>query len=240
MLDRKALLFAPCEASEEHAESLRSPVLRVWLPSRRCPLSRSARVSFNSQRSGGSPFRAFLLSGGRISVSQDPSTLALPKKTQQPFSCASVASSHRKSRVPSALSEGLIRSGTSCSPRVSRLPGPPPVLSRRRASPSSPSPLALRIQKPYDPRTPEPQGFPSNTGRPFPPKGAPSCLAFPTDDPVPPLRKISRCGLFFPLEAPKPLTKPQPLLFASKDLPPIGRWHPRFGAPCGEIGRAHV
>jgi len=109
------------------------------------------------------------------------------KKPLQLLSCASVASSHRKSRVPSALSEGLIRSGTPGSPGVSRLPGPPPILSRKRASPSFPSPRALRVQEPYDPQTPEPQGFPSRTGRPFPPKGAPSCLAFPTDDPVPPL-----------------------------------------------------
>jgi len=51
---------------------LRSPILRVWLPSRWRWLISSLEASFSSPRSWVSPFRAFLLPRGRNNVSVAP------------------------------------------------------------------------------------------------------------------------------------------------------------------------
>lgn len=47
----------------------RSPILRVWLPSRWCSRPSSLEASFSSPHSWASPFRAFLLPRGRKRVS---------------------------------------------------------------------------------------------------------------------------------------------------------------------------
>jgi len=51
----------------------RSPILRVWLPSRWCQPPLSLEASFSSPRSWASPFKAFLLPRGQKRVS--PSSL---------------------------------------------------------------------------------------------------------------------------------------------------------------------
>jgi len=50
----------------------RSPILRVWLPSRWTQRPEPLKASFSSQRSWASPFRAFLLSSDHVAVSSNP------------------------------------------------------------------------------------------------------------------------------------------------------------------------
>jgi hypothetical protein len=87
-------------ASDEPTRSTRSPVLRVWLPSRRRQPPKPSEASFSSQRSWASPFRAFLLPGDRQDVSTLSSAPALFQQTSRPVAGAPAASAPRKSRPP--------------------------------------------------------------------------------------------------------------------------------------------
>jgi hypothetical protein len=94
----------------------RSPVLRVWLPSRRSQLAHIPRASFSSRHSWASPFRALLLFGDR--KESFPSLLPLLPFSTKPSRLGAEAPAvwtHRKSRAPSCFPNGLGRGGACCS-----------------------------------------------------------------------------------------------------------------------------
>jgi hypothetical protein len=160
---------------------------------------------------GISPSELFSFRAISDPVSGNLSLPALPAKTFRASTVCSKGSSPPEKPCPFSLPERLIRGGTVCSPEVPGLPGSPRVRPRRRASPSSPSPHALRQSLRFHKLRSGPQGIAARTQRLFPPKGAPTCLAFLTDGSVPPLRKRPRCGLFFHLEIQGTLTSPRNL-----------------------------
>jgi hypothetical protein len=145
-----------------------SPILRVWLPSRRCQQVQSLEACLSSQRSWDSLFRAFFLSDDPKSVSTSCSIPALPEKTARPSQCASMASAHPKSSASHLLPKGLVRGETSCSPEVFGLPGP---LSPKPIERASPSPNSPRVLKSYrlSTITPGTSGFPVLGAAAFPP-----------------------------------------------------------------------
>lgn len=114
-----------------------------------------------------------------------------------------------------AHSGRLIRNGTFPLPRVSRLSGSPSEGPMEKASPFSHSPHTVRLFSLHREKNHRPQGFayPSEWHSP---KWVPPCLAFITDDRIPPFKCCPRCGLFFRLKVPRFLTKPQLPIFAAK------------------------
>ena len=83
--------------SEDIATSSKSPVLRVWLPSRRRKPSCPREHSFSPPRSWASPFRALFRSRGALQISQKYPALAFSCQTLQPDTDASAASAHETS-----------------------------------------------------------------------------------------------------------------------------------------------
>jgi hypothetical protein len=180
--------------------SPRSPVPRVWLPSRRCEPPQSVKASFSFPHSWASPFRAFFRPGDR--KEGFPTFLPLwlfPAKPSRLGTGASAASSHRKSGAPSCFPGILPRGGALCSPGPCDLSGFPVQPTRGEASLSSHAPLALSSRRLCSRPEPEPQGFGARQTRHFPPKRAPACLAFLTDDRTLPFWTFASCGLFFHL-----------------------------------------
>jgi len=114
-----------------------------------------------------------------------------------------------------AHSGRLIRNGTFPLSRVFRLSGSPSQGPMEKASPFSHSPHAVRLLSLHRKKNHQPRGFayPSEWRSP---KWVPPCLAFLTDDRIPPFKCCPRCGLFFRLKVPRFLTKPQRPIFATK------------------------
>jgi len=186
--DPGALLCAPYEASERHTWPLRSPALRVWLPSRRCQLPRTLESLFQLPTLLGFPLQSFLSSPViRPPVSQKtfPSCTS-PKNPSASRVCFRGLRPPKKLGL-SSLPEGLVRGETVCSPEVFGPAGFPSAAPRKRASPSSPSPLALGSCPPLEEQHPWPQGLPASADWLLLPKEAPPCPTFLTDNPVPPL-----------------------------------------------------
>jgi len=135
-----------------------SPVPRVWLPSRRRQLTKPLKASFSPQRSRACPFRAFLLSGDRGSVSPSTSAPALP--------CKTTTASHRRSSgflppekpYPFSLPERLIRVGALA------LLGLRPLGLSLRGTSQNASPVSAPLPpfdhpRPYDHERRGPQGL---------------------------------------------------------------------------------
>jgi len=114
-----------------------------------------------------------------------------------------------------AHSEWLIRNGTFPLSRFCRLSGSPSERTMKKASPFSHSPHVVRLVSLHREKNHRPQGLAYLSEWHFP-KWVPPCLAFSTDDRIPPLRCCPRCGLFFRLTTPKFLAKPQLSIFATK------------------------
>ena len=103
----------------------KSPTPRVWLPSLWRQLLSPLETSFSSQRSWASPFKAFLLSHGRIILSNDPSAPALSYKTLPGLVPAlQRLTPTGKAVLLLSLSGRLIRIGATCSLGLSDLLGP--------------------------------------------------------------------------------------------------------------------
>ena len=98
----------------------------------------------------------------RDRVSSFPEALPFvhfPKKPSRPSRCASRASSHRRSWVSHLLSGGLVRNETLGSPEVFGPTGFLLTQSRKRASPSSPSPHTLKNNPSFKEMCFGPQGL---------------------------------------------------------------------------------
>jgi hypothetical protein len=80
---------------------MKSLTRRVWLPSRRTQQPQSWEASLSSQRSWGSPFRAFLRSGDRKTLSNlSLRSCAFLQNPAGPCTDAPAIYSHRRSRAP--------------------------------------------------------------------------------------------------------------------------------------------
>jgi hypothetical protein len=87
---------------KDTAISFRSPVLRVWLPSRRCQPSSPRECCFNSPHSWALPSRAFFRPCGPLKISQECSAPAFSYQTLRPGTDASTASAHKTSCASSS------------------------------------------------------------------------------------------------------------------------------------------
>jgi hypothetical protein len=114
-----------------------------------------------------------------------------------------------------AHSGRLIRNGTFPLSRVSRLSGSPSQGPTEKASSFSHSPHIVRLFSLHREENHRSQGLTSPSEW-HSPKWVPPCLAFFTDDRIPPFTCRPRCGLFFRLKVPRFLTKPQRPIFAAK------------------------
>jgi hypothetical protein len=114
-----------------------------------------------------------------------------------------------------AHSGRLIRNGTFPLFRVSRLSGSPSQGPMEKAFPFSHSPHIVRLFSLHREKNHRPQGLAYPSEWRFP-KWVPPCLAFSTDDRIPPFKCCPRCGLFFRLKVPRFLTKPQQPIFTAK------------------------
>jgi hypothetical protein len=86
------------------ATPFKSPVLRVWLPSRRRQPSSPRERFFSSPHSWASPSRAFLRSWGPRMISHACSALTLFRQTLRLGTDASAVSAHQTSRASSSRS----------------------------------------------------------------------------------------------------------------------------------------
>jgi hypothetical protein len=117
---RPKVPFLPLQVTPKRlrnsAQFPRSPALRVWLPSLRCQPLRTSETSFSPQRSWASPFKAFLLPHDRITLSNNPSALALPYKTLPDLVNTLQRLQPTGKAVPLLLlPRGLIWAGAACS-----------------------------------------------------------------------------------------------------------------------------
>jgi hypothetical protein len=119
-----------------------------------------------------------------------------PTKPTRLSNGASAASSPGKSRVPTALPEGLVRGGTFCSPGLFDLSGSLPLRPLRKVSLFPRSPLALTLQIPHETCPDEPQGLPTEKLG-ISPFRAPARLAFRPTAPTTFLKNEPPAGYFF-------------------------------------------
>ena len=199
-----------------------SPVLRVWLPSQRCQLSRPSEASFSSPRSWASPFRAFLLFGDRKPISELPSAPALSCKTCSALHPRSSGFLPPKKPSPFVLPECLTRVGSSCSLGI---------LASRVSPSAEPIEELLPLQSPSrpsetnasQPSFPGTSGFFSQRLGSLPPWRAPTRLVFLTCCVRYLFKRWTRRGLFFQLQVPTSLSSDQRLVCTADPLPPNGR-----------------
>jgi len=179
-------------------------------------------ASSSPRHSWAPPFKAFLLHG-------DPENLSIPRSAPA-LSLKTFSASSRRSDgllppwkpYPSSLPDGLDPAGAlallgfTTSQALPPSTAPHQHLSGRVAFP------VLASLVPHETGSPHPQGLPSQWPGFFP-YGTPACLAFLPSSPRALFEPVTDRGLFFPLEGPQPLTKPECLLFAATANSPNGR-----------------
>jgi len=215
--------FSPLSRRPESVALLpESPTRRVWLPSRwyqplnpweplSAPDTPGLRPSeLSSSTVIGKTFRPPL------------SALALSLKTFSALNRRSDGFIPPWKPYPCALPDGLDPAGAlallgfTTSQALPPSTGPNQRLSDRVTFP------VLAPLVPHETGSPHPQGFPSQRPGIFP-YGTPACLAFLPSCLRALFEPVTPRGLFFPLEGPRPLAKPDLPLFAGNPSSPTGR-----------------
>jgi hypothetical protein len=145
-----------------------------------CKLLDSLEISFNLQRSWTFPFGALLFLSGRLRVSPFPFAPALSSKTFRPWTGAPTICSHSEA-VSLATPRFYVGARPSAPLGFGASQALPPLgPGKNRLLSCLPLPffplLNLTIEKNRNLRGSSPERLGS-----LPPKGAPACLAFPTD-----------------------------------------------------------